>query len=94
MNHIDPAVFNVVVNYLKRTTGKPVITNEFGVLNTSPILIQELMQQVLNTNMDYAIFYSGDGAGGSKLCRMVMRALEKWEMPCEILFNSIVNKTP
>jgi hypothetical protein len=23
------------------------------------------MQQVLNANMDYAIFYSGDGLGGS-----------------------------
>ena len=64
--HIDPAVFNAVVNYLKLTTGKPVITNEFGVMNSSPTLIQELMQQVLNANMDYAIFYSGDGAGGSK----------------------------
>ena len=64
-DHIDSKVFAAVVNYLKRTTGKPVITNEFGVLNTSPTLIQELMQQVLNANMDYAIFYSGDGAGGS-----------------------------
>jgi hypothetical protein len=64
--HIDPEVFNAVVNYLKRTTGKPIMTNEFGVMNSSPTLIQELMQQVLNANMDYAIFYSGDGAGGSK----------------------------
>jgi hypothetical protein len=64
--HIDPMIFNAVVNYLSRKTGKPVMTNEFGVLNTSPTLIQDLMQQVLNAKMDYAIFYSGDGAGGSK----------------------------
>ena len=62
--HIDPAVFNAVVNYLN-SPHSPVITNEFGVMNSSPTLIQELMQQVLNANMGYAIFYSGDGAGGS-----------------------------
>jgi hypothetical protein len=65
-DRVDPAVFSAIVNYLSRKTGKPVITNEFGVLNTSPTLIQDLMQQVLNAKMDYAIFYSGDGAGGSK----------------------------
>jgi hypothetical protein len=65
VDHIDSTVFATVVNYLKRIAGKPVITNEFGVLNTSPTLIQELMEQVLNANMKYAIFYSGDGAGGS-----------------------------
>ncbi|HVX25273.1 MAG TPA: hypothetical protein VHB70_02945 [Parafilimonas sp.] len=66
VDHIDPMVFASVVNYLSRVTGKPVITNEFGVLNTSPALITELMQKVLDAKMDYAIFYSGDGAGGSK----------------------------
>lgn len=65
-DHIDPAVFAAVINYLSRVTGKPVITNEFGVLNTSPTLITELMQKILDAKMDYAIFYSGDGAGGSK----------------------------
>jgi hypothetical protein len=65
-DHIDTTVFTAIVNYLKRKTGKPVITNEFGVFNTSPTLIQELMQQVLKANMQYAIFYSGDGAGGAQ----------------------------
>ncbi len=64
-DHIDPAVFAAVVNYLSRVTSKPVITNEFGVLNTSPTLITGLMQKVLDEKMDYAIFYSGDGVGGS-----------------------------
>lgn len=64
--HMDAVVFAAVVNYLKKLTGKPVITNEFGLMNTSPALITELMQKVLDANMDYAIFYSGDGAGGSK----------------------------
>lgn len=66
VDHIDPMVFTAIVNYLSRTTGKPVITNEFGVLNTSPALITDLMQKILDAKMDYAIFYSGDGAGGSR----------------------------
>lgn len=64
--HIDPLVFTGVVNYLTRLTGKPVITNEFGVMNASATLIQELMQRILDAQMDYAIFYSGDGAGGAQ----------------------------
>ena len=63
--HMDAAVFTAVVNYLSRMTGKPVITNEFGVRNASPTLISELLQKVLDAKMDYAIFYSGDGTGGA-----------------------------
>lgn len=64
--HVDPMIFTAVVNYLSRKTGKPVITNEFGVLNTSPSLITDLMQKVMDAKMEYAIFYSADGTGGAK----------------------------
>jgi len=62
--NIDPTVFDAVVNYIKRVTGKPVITNEFGQLNASPAIVKQLMQKVLDARMDYAIWYSADGGEG------------------------------
>jgi hypothetical protein len=62
--HMDPVVFAAAVNFLKRTTGKPVVTNEVGELNASPTIVQELMQKILDAGMDYAIWYSADGGAG------------------------------
>jgi hypothetical protein len=62
--HADPVAFEVAVNFLKRVTGKPIITNEFGELNESPSIVPELLQKVLDAGMDYAIWYSADGGVG------------------------------
>ncbi|MEP6683545.1 MAG: hypothetical protein ABJA35_09805 [Parafilimonas sp.] len=61
---VDPKVFSFVANYLKTTTGKPVLTNEFGVFNTSPSLVKGLLQAARNADLGYAIFYSADGGTG------------------------------
>jgi hypothetical protein len=53
-----------VINYVKRSTGKPAITNEFGQLNRSPEIVKQLFQKVLDTGMPYAIWYSADGGEG------------------------------
>jgi len=60
----DPQAFAFVVNYLKTTTGKPVLTNEFGTFNTSPELTKNLLQAVKDGGLSYAIFYSADGGTG------------------------------
>ena len=61
---VDTKIFEFVANYIKTTTGKPVMSNEFGVFNTSPTLIKGLLQAVYNANLQYAIFYSSDGGEG------------------------------
>lgn len=62
----DPKVLPYVANYLKAATGKPVMTNEFGVLNPSPALVKNVLQSVHNAGLSYAIFYSADGDGDGK----------------------------
>jgi hypothetical protein len=60
----DPSTFAYVVNYLKEKTGKPVMTNEFGVLDPSPDLVKGLLKAAKDANLSYAIFYSADGGEG------------------------------
>ena len=62
----DPKVLAFVANYLKTATGKPVMTNEFGVLNASPELVKNVLQVVKDADIKYAIFYSADGEGEGK----------------------------
>jgi hypothetical protein len=63
----DPKIFSFVVNYLRNVTGKPVLTNEFGVLNPSPELVKNLLQAVRSAKLEYAIFYSADGGDGKAI---------------------------
>jgi hypothetical protein len=63
----DPKIFSFVVNYLKTATGKPVMTNELGVLNPSPDLVKSLLQTIRNNSLAYAIFYSADGGEGKAI---------------------------
>ena len=60
----NPEVFAYVVNYLKTKTGKPVLTNEFGVLNSSPELVKSILKAARDAQLSYAIFYSADGGEG------------------------------
>jgi hypothetical protein len=62
----DPKILEFVVNYLRTQTNKPVLSNEFGVLDPSPELVKSLLQGVRDAGMSYAIFYSSDGEGLGK----------------------------
>ncbi|MBV9962604.1 MAG: hypothetical protein JO072_10190 [Parafilimonas sp.] len=61
---VDTKIFEFAANYIKTMTGKPIMSNEFGVFNTSPSLTRGLLQAVYNANLQYAIFYSSDGGEG------------------------------
>jgi hypothetical protein len=63
----DPETFAFVVNYLKTKTGKPVMSNEFGVLETSAELVKALLKAVKDNGLSYAIFYSADGGPGKAI---------------------------
>ena len=65
-SEFNPEIFALVVDYLKTTTGKPVLTNEFGVLNSSPQLVKGVLQAARDAKLSYAIFYSADGGGEGK----------------------------
>lgn len=53
--------FKETVEYLKRATGKTVITNEVGQDNTTPAIATDLMQAIIDIKLPYAIWYDGDG---------------------------------
>jgi len=61
---VDTKVFQFVADYLKTATGKPILTNEFGVFNTSTSLTRGILQAARDANLAYAIFYSADGGTG------------------------------
>jgi hypothetical protein len=63
----DPSIFEYVANYLHEKTGKPVMTNEFGVLDPSPDLVRGLLKAARDANLGYAIFYSADGGEGKAI---------------------------
>ncbi len=48
-------------DYLRRATGKTVMTNETGQDNTLPNITTDLMQAVADMKYPYAIWYDGDG---------------------------------
>lgn len=51
---------NYVVEYLRRKTGKEIITNEIGQKNKNATLAAAIMQRCLDNDLKYAIWYSGD----------------------------------
>ncbi len=61
---VDMKAFKEAVDYLRRVTGKEVMTNEIGQLNQSSQIVQQMMQAVLEVKLPYAIWYSGDGGEG------------------------------
>jgi hypothetical protein len=59
-----PGVAKEVADYLRRVTGKIVLTNEFGQTNQSPTLIASLVNEFRKANFAYAIVFSGTSGGG------------------------------
>jgi hypothetical protein len=59
-----PGVAKEVADYLRRTTGKQVLTNEFGQTNQIPTLVASQVNEFRLANFAYAIDFSGTGGGG------------------------------
>ena len=61
VDQIDTKSIGEVVDFLKRSTGKKIITNEIGQINSSPNIVRSVIDKCISLNMDYIIWYSGDG---------------------------------
>lgn len=66
IDDIDTKAIGEVVDFLKRVTGKEVITNEIGQLNESPKMVQSILEKCVSLQLPYVIWYSGDGDGPNK----------------------------
>ncbi len=56
-----PKVYQEIIDYLKKTTGKAVISNEIAQKNLSPSLVTSMLTEFKKTGIDYAIWYSDEG---------------------------------
>ncbi|TZF86467.1 hypothetical protein FW774_05345 (plasmid) [Pedobacter sp. BS3] len=63
----DVNVLDDITAFLKKSTGKPVITTEIGQLAPSPVIVTNLLQKTSELNMDFVIWYSGDGGDGKAI---------------------------
>lgn len=59
-----PGVVKEVADYLRRSTGKQILTNEFGQTNQIPSLVASQVSEFKLANLSYAIDFSGTGGGG------------------------------
>ena len=58
-----PKVYQEIIDYLTRTTGKPVMTNEAAQKNLSPSLVTSMLTEFQKTGIAHLIWYSGDDFG-------------------------------
>lgn len=57
---ITPGALQEICDYIYDVTGKKTVSNEMGTLNTQPALVTSMMNECINVNMDYCIWFSGD----------------------------------
>jgi len=62
----DVSALKTTIEYLKRITGKPVITNEIGQYDNSPETVKAIVRLCRQEQMPYVIWYSGLKGGGGK----------------------------
>lgn len=62
---ITPNAIKMMTEYVVKTTGKPVMSNECGTRNNSPELVTAMLQEFLKNNFRYIIWFSGDGEAGA-----------------------------
>jgi len=62
----DVSALKTTIEYLKRVTGKPVITNEIGQYDDSPETVKAIIRLCRQEQMPYVIWYSGLGRGPGK----------------------------
>jgi len=55
----DASALKTTIEYLKRVTGKPVITNEIGQYDDSPETVKAIIRLCRQEQMPYVIWYSG-----------------------------------
>ncbi|TKK70153.1 hypothetical protein FC093_05205 [Ilyomonas limi] len=55
-----------VINYLKKRSNKPIISNEFGQFDTDPNTLLAMSQLSDNQNLPYSIWYSPDENAGKR----------------------------
>jgi len=59
-NSDSTQAFNAVINYLTKRTGKPVLSNELGQVDTDPNTLTAHVQVCFNYNFPYIIWFSPD----------------------------------
>ncbi len=64
VTHIDTKALGEAVDYIRRRTGKSVITNEIGQFNQSPDMVKDILEKCVELKLPYIIWYSGDGGEG------------------------------
>ncbi|TKK68022.1 hypothetical protein FC093_12475 [Ilyomonas limi] len=55
-----------VINYMKKRTNKPVISNEFGQFDKEVVTLQAMLQVATDNNLPYVVWYSPDENAGKK----------------------------
>lgn len=55
-----------IVDYIKRATGKKVVSNESGTRSSSPELAAAMLDEISAAGLEYFIWFSGDGEGGAR----------------------------
>lgn len=58
---IDTRALGEMIEFLKRSTGNSVITNEIGQINQSQSIQTAILERCFQSNLPYVIWYSGDG---------------------------------
>jgi len=66
VQQITPNAVKEITDYLSRATGKKVISNECGERSSSPALVPQMLEEFAKYNLDYVIWFSGDGSAGGK----------------------------
>ena len=62
----DTEALKEVIAYLKKRTGKPVISNEFGQFDTDTKTIEAMLQRATDDDFPYVIWYSPDEHAGKQ----------------------------
>jgi hypothetical protein len=62
----DTDALNEVINYLKKRTKKPVISNELGQFDKDPDTLVALLQECTNQKLPFIIWYSPDENAGKR----------------------------
>ena len=62
----DVSALKTTIEYLKRVTGKPVVSNEIGQYDDSPETVKAIVRLCRQEQMPYVIWYSGLKGGSGK----------------------------
>ncbi len=62
----DASALKTTIAYLKRVTGKPIVTNEIGQYDDSPETVKEILRACRQEGMPFVIWYSALNRGPGK----------------------------